>query len=171
MQARNEKAAVNSATKPYTSASNLTSAASKFAKSTTNFTTGDKVNPLVAKMREKAAAEKAGAPSSALASKLVPLSAAITTSVKSSPDKPYTSSLKAKALKQMMDPANKIPMKKEEKPLSPMQTYEMSDRDEESSSDEDSDDDASVDKPKKAVSMQLLGMFISLNTRVLTVVF
>ena len=72
--------------------------------------------------------------------------------MKSSPAKPHISALKANALKQMMDPANKSPVKKEEKPLSPMQTYEMSDRDEESSSDDDSDDDVSVDKPKKAVS-------------------
>ena len=55
----------------------------------------------------------------------------------------------------MTDPGNKIPATKvEEKPLSPMQTYEMSDR-EESESSEDESDDESRDKPKKAVSSHI----------------
>lgn len=65
------------------------------------------------------------------------------------------SAVKTTALKNIIDPANKdvSPKKKvDEKPLSPMQTYEMSDRDEESDSDEDSDED-SDDKPKKTVRL------------------
>lgn len=129
-----------------------------------------KTNPLIAKMREKAAAEKAGAPpNSTLTALPKPTVASAdpvssfkpsTPQIKSSPPKPRHSSLKSKALKQMMDPANKAPLKKEEKPLSPMQTYEMSDREEESSSDEDSDVE-SVDKPKKAVSLITCCCFLS----------
>ena len=74
---------------------------------------------------------------------------------KTSPSKPHQSPLKNKGLKQVTDPGNKIPATKaEEKPLSPMQTYEMSDR-EESESSEDESDDESRDKPKKAVSSHI----------------
>lgn len=125
----------------------------------------------IAKIREKAAAEKART-SQATNQTVKPfkppvISTNSTSSVssfkssnlKSSPAKPspskaHNSALKTNALKQMMDPANKAPMKKtEDKPLSPMQTYEMSDREEDSDSEDDSDDESSRDRPRKAVSI------------------
>lgn len=64
------------------------------------------------------------------------------------------------ALKSILDPANKptvaeltkqpSPKKQEEKPLSPMQTYEMSDREEESDSESESDEDDNQ-RPKKVI--------------------
>ncbi|KAL3767434.1 hypothetical protein ACHAW5_004827 [Stephanodiscus triporus] len=63
------------------------------------------------------------------------------------------------ALKSILDPANKpivseprkpSPKKREEKPLSPMQTYEMSDREEDSDSGSESDEDENQ-RPKKSV--------------------
>lgn len=65
----------------------------------------------------------------------------------------------AKALKSLNDPANKPkpvvvkPTKKPvaEKPLSPKQTYEMSDREEESVSESDSDSEYERQRPKKTV--------------------
>jgi hypothetical protein len=78
------------------------------------------------------------------------------------------------ALKSILDPANKpivaepikmpSPKKKDEKPLSPMQTYEMSDREEESDSESESDDDGNQ-RPKKVVSntnlWQLILLFVA----------
>ena len=74
-----------------------------------------------------------------------------------------TSQLKTTtALKSIFDPANKATQssslavaaaakpKVEEKPLSPMQTYDMSDRDEESD-ESDSDDEYETQKPKKKI--------------------
>ena len=135
-----------------------------------------KTNPILAKMREKAAAEKAAAPSAQSAQTTKPLTAPTSsTSVSSfkppapqlkptSPprkeptantlrkDSPQIKSVASKtALKHIIDPANKIasPKKKvEEKSLSPMQTYEMSDREESDSEDESDEED---DKPKKTV--------------------
>jgi hypothetical protein len=57
-----------------------------------------------------------------------------------------------------MDPANKVVKKVEEKPLSPMQTYEMSDREDDSDSDEDSDDESQDNKPRKTVSLTALNL-------------
>lgn len=57
-------------------------------------------------------------------------------------------------LQSLVDPANK-PQQQEQKPLSPMQTYEMSDRESESDSEEESDDE-SERKPKKTVSVNKL---------------
>mmetsp|Transcript_20187 Transcript_20187/g.40772 ORF Transcript_20187/g.40772 Transcript_20187/m.40772 type:complete len:587 (-) Transcript_20187:159-1919(-) len=54
-------------------------------------------------------------------------------------------------LQSLVDPANK-PRQHEQKPLSPMQTYEMSDRESESESEEESDDE-SERKPKKTVPL------------------
>lgn len=64
-----------------------------------------------------------------------------------------------KALKSILDPANASPATKpaaakpkvvEEKPLSPMQTYDMSDREEESD-ESDSDDEHETQRPKKKI--------------------
>ena len=72
---------------------------------------------------------------------------------------PTKSKTNAKALKSLNDPANKPkpavvkPNKKPvaEKPLSPKQTYEMSDREEESVSESDSDSEYERRRPKKTV--------------------
>lgn len=70
-----------------------------------------------------------------------------------------SSQMKSKALKSILDPANASPIKKpaavskpkvEEKPLSPMQTYDMSDREEESD-ESDSDDEYETQRPKKKI--------------------
>jgi hypothetical protein len=72
---------------------------------------------------------------------------------------PPPSQLKSiKALKSILDPANTSPAnnkpaakpKVEEKPLSPMQTYDMSDREEESD-ESDSDDEYETQRPKKKI--------------------
>ena len=177
-------AAGGSATKAYTSKSSVTLMTSKLAKSAIKASnpSESKTNPsIIAKMREKVAAEKAGnAPaatssqtfkpkpaftSTASVSSFKTASSQVSTAsassfksassqVKASPSK-HQSPLKNKGLKLMTDPGNKVRTTKvEEKPLSPMQTYEMSDR-EESESSEDESDDESRDKPKKAVSSSI----------------
>ena len=62
-----------------------------------------------------------------------------------------------KALKSILDPANTSPAKKPaakpkavQKPLSPMQTYDMSDREDESD-ESDSDDEYETQRPKKKI--------------------
>ena len=160
-QLKKSNATVGSAAKP-------SSAKSAFPSTTSS----EMTKSTIAKMREKAAAEKARTShtTSQIVKPIKPpvVSYNATSSVppfnffhpksslpKPSPSKTQNSALKTNALKQMMDPANKVPPKKaEEKPLSPMQTYELSDREDDSDSEDDSDDD-STDKPRKAVSIFL----------------
>lgn len=125
-----------------------------------------KSNSILTKMREKAVAEKLNAPPPKSAGNVEHTSS--TTSVNrvqlQSSSQPSTAQ-GSMALKSILDPANKpivaepvkipSPKKKDEKPLSPMQTYEMSDREEESDSESESDDDGNQ-RPKKVVSMYFL---------------
>ena len=166
------------------SATKMPSSHSKYAVSSTlkkmgsSSTLGEssKSNAILAKMREKAAAEKstnsasvAAAPPATKPKEAVKQHSSNTSSstgvkrgsqvIMSQPG-----ALKSTALKSILDPANKpspvveeavkpeSPMPEEKKPLSPMQTYEMSDREAESDSDSESDDDGYVQRPKKAVS-------------------
>lgn len=55
------------------------------------------------------------------------------------------------------------PKKVQEKQLSPMQTYEMSDR-EESDSDSESDEEDERQRPKKAVSTNIINMMFRPGT-------
>ena len=127
----------------------------------------------MAKMREKAAAEKNSETSSSKAPLQPPVmkSTLASKSIVSSANSIKPSQVKASqkhamkpspstALKSIHDPANKPSMsqvkkaspKKVVKPLSPMQTYEMSDREEEESdSDSDSDEEYERQRPKKQV--------------------
>ena len=166
---------VGSATKPPPSHSKY-AGSSTLKKMASNSALGEnKTNSILAKMREKAAAEKNSVGSAAavppmkstqphkpLASSSSTVSSASNgvkkiSQVKSAypPMKPSPSST---ALKSIHDPANKptgskkpSPKKVQIKPLSPMQTYEMSDREEESDSESDSDDEYERQRPKKSV--------------------
>ncbi|KAL3795322.1 hypothetical protein HJC23_009495 [Cyclotella cryptica] len=167
-KAKMGKAAVGSASKSYSSNSNVGALVSKLKSgiATSAVSSETKPNPIIAKMREKAAAGKSSAQSapSAPSSQTIKPTAIAAASVTSSsvssfkqgsPQMKSTqhSAVKTTALKHIIDPANKIlsPKRKiEEKPLSPMQTYEMSDRDEESDSEEDSEEEYD-DKPKKTI--------------------
>lgn len=135
-----------------------------------------KPNDIMAKMREKAAAEKNTenvAPMKPTESaKHASMTASKPTTKKRGPqvETSATSSqpgLKpsSTALKSILDPANKPSPVKEstkkpsqkkpvvEKPLSPMQTYEMSDREADSDSESESDEEEyERQRPKKAVS-------------------
>jgi hypothetical protein len=131
-----------------------------------------KPNSILMKMREKAASEKniehalAAPPTKPTG----PVEHISCTSLSSTNTENQVSQIKTSsrpttaqwptALKSILDPANKptvpepskpSPKKQEEKPLSPMQTYEMSDREEDSDSDSESDGDENQ-RPKKAVS-------------------
>jgi len=129
---------------------------------------------LRAKMNEKVAmAEKSAATSAATATTsssvakpepipAVPSASSNTSSISKfqhSTSVPPSQLKSKKALKSILDPANTSPAKKpaavskpkvEEKPLSPMQTYDMSDREEESD-ESDSDDEYETQRPKKKV--------------------
>jgi len=131
---------------------------------------------LRAKMNEKVAmAEKSAATSAATATAsssvakpepmpAVPSASSNTSSISKfqhSTSVPPSQLKSKKALKSILDPANTSPAKKpaavskpkvevEEKPLSPMQTYDMSDREEESD-ESDSDDEYESQRPKKKV--------------------
>ena len=181
------------------SATKMPSSHSKYAVSSTlkkmgsSSTLGEssKSNAILAKMREKAAAEKgtnsasvAAAPPATKPKEAVKQHSSNTSSsstmkrgsqvIMSQPG-----ALKSTALKSILDPANKpspvveeaakpeSPMP-EENPLSPMQTYEMSDREAESDSESESDDDGYVQRPKKAVSRdcvseEVYSFIVSLN--------
>ena len=129
-----------------------------------------KPNSILLKMREKAAAEK-NVENAMIAPAKPPGTArhigstnpsSISTENKLSQvqtsSRPTTAQIST-ALKSILDPANKptisepikqSPKKQEEKPLSPMQTYEMSDREEDSDSESESDGDENQ-RPKKTV--------------------
>lgn len=129
-----------------------------------------KSNSILTKMREKAAAEKnenlLNAPPTKSAGNLEHTSSMTSVNrVQLQTSSQPATAQGSMALKSILDPANKpiviepikmpSPKKKGEKPLSPMQTYEMSDREEESDSESESDDDGNQ-RPKKVVSMYLL---------------
>ena len=133
-----------------------------------------KPNSILSKMREKAAAGKNaehGATAAAasakkptvasakpvvrhgsMASPSIPAKAKLTAQAKPQPG------LKASALKNKNDPANRPspiaeaakPPAAKQKPLSPMQTYEMSDREANSDSDSDSDEEENQ-RPRKTI--------------------
>mmetsp|Transcript_37029 Transcript_37029/g.66647 ORF Transcript_37029/g.66647 Transcript_37029/m.66647 type:complete len:622 (+) Transcript_37029:243-2108(+) len=158
-------ASVSSATKPPPSHSKY-AVSSTLKKMASSSTLGEsKPNNILAKMREKAAAEKntenvvpppTKPTSTTSSSSTVNRVSQVTTS------KPAS---KSTALKSILDPANKPVVsapakpevakpeaaKPEEKPLSPMQTYEMSDREEESDSESESDDEYEKPGPKKNI--------------------
>jgi hypothetical protein len=131
-----------------------------------------KPNSTLIKMREKAAAEKnienaQTAPPTKPRGTVEHNSSATSSSTNTVNRVPSTQTLPQPstaqwptALKSILDPANKpivseptkpSPKKREEKPLSPMQTYEMSDREEDSDSGSESDEDENQ-RPKKSVS-------------------
>lgn len=135
-----------------------------------------KASIALAEMRAKVAAEKGGAaaPSVSTASateavaatpaqsklvsmNLVPSASRITSAKTTTPQiKAVLKTTSSSALKSILDPANKAVVQKPvEKPLSPMQTYEMSDREEESDSESDDSDVENDQRPKKAVSVIL----------------
>ena len=117
-------------------------------------------------MAEKSAATSAATASSSVAKPepmpAVPSASSNTSSISKfqhSTSVPPSQLKSKKALKSILDPANTSPAKKpaavskpkvEEKPLSPMQTYDMSDREEESD-ESDSDDEYESQRPKKKV--------------------
>jgi hypothetical protein len=131
-----------------------------------------KPNSILMKMREKAASEKniecalAAAPTKPTGTiEHISDKSLLSTNIENqvsqiqSSSRPTTAQWPT-ALKSILDPANKptvseptkpSPKKLEEKPLSPMQTYEMSDREEDSDSESESDGDENQ-RPKKAVS-------------------
>lgn len=127
-----------------------------------------KPNSILMKMREKAASEKnvehaLAAPPTKPTGPVEHISCTSLSSTNTenqvSQTRPTTAQWPT-ALKSILDPANKptlsepskpSPKKQEEKQLSPMQTYEMSDREEDSDSDSESDGDENQ-RPKKAVS-------------------
>jgi len=158
-------ATVGSSTEP--SSHSKYAVVSTLKKTTSSSALGEsKSNSILTKMREKAAAEKnenlLNAPPTKSAGYVEHTSS--TTSVNrvqlQTSSQPATAQ-GSMALKSILDPANKpivaelikmpSPKKKDEKPLSPMQTYEMSDREEESDSESESDDDGNQ-RPKKVVS-------------------
>ena len=169
----------SSATKPPPSHSKYATASSTLKKMASSSTLGENNKPSrVAKMREKAAAEKntegvttvapvapATATKSATSSKVQPLSSNTNNTMKRvsqvTSSQPTMKPSPSTALKSIHDPANKptlsqptkkpSPKKVEIKPLSPMQTYVMSDREEESDSESDSDDEYERQRPKKTI--------------------
>ena len=170
----------SSATKPPPSHSKYATASSTLKKMASSSTLGENNKPSrVAKMREKAAAEKntegvttvaplapATATKSATSSKAIaPLSSNTNNTMKRvsqvTSSQPTMKPSPSTALKSIHDPANKptlsqpakkpSPKKVEIKPLSPMQTYVMSDREEESDSESDSDDEYERQRPKKTI--------------------
>ena len=165
-------AGVSSATKPPPSHSKY-APSSSLKKMASSSTLGEnKPSSIMAKMREKAAAEKNSETSSTKAPQQPVMKSTLASkSIVSSANSIKPSQVKASqkhamkpspstALKSIHDPANKPPMsqvkkaspKKVVKPLSPMQTYEMSDREEEESdSDSDSDEEYERQRPKKQV--------------------
>ncbi|KAK1735736.1 inner centromere protein [Skeletonema marinoi] len=134
-------------------------------KSTSSSILRAKMNEKVA-MAEKSAATSAATASSSIAKPepmpAVPSASSNTSSISKfqhSTSVPPSQLKSKKALKSILDPANTSPAKKaaavskpkvEEKPLSPMQTYDMSDREEESD-ESDSDDEYETQRPKKKV--------------------
>jgi len=155
-KAKPTAASASSATKPPSSHSKYASlkkmaSASKVGE--------NKPNSILAKMREKAAAEKntenaVSAPPTKSSINAKSVSQVVPSSqpaMKSSP----------RALKSILDPANRLPAVSEpiksespkpvEKPLSPMQTYEMSDREESSDSESESDEEDERQRPKKSI--------------------
>mmetsp|Transcript_27839 Transcript_27839/g.47326 ORF Transcript_27839/g.47326 Transcript_27839/m.47326 type:complete len:631 (-) Transcript_27839:237-2129(-) len=159
---------VSSATKPPPSQSKyaVSSTLKKMASNSSNLVES-KSTSILAKMREKAAAEKLN--ENVVAPPAKPIVGVKPSSIMSpsvgsakrvsqvmSMSKP---ALKPTALKSILDPANKPAVldpikpvvKPEEKPLSPMQTYEMSDREEESESESESDEEYERQRPKKAI--------------------
>jgi len=155
----------------YAVSSTLKKMASNSAQSET------KTNSILAKMREKAVAEKGtentvfAPPSKATkATKSTAMTSSSATNKHNAQHvtqaatttfQPATKS-SSMALKSILDPANKLQVvtkppaklslkKPEETPLSPMQTYEMSDREEESDSDSESEEEYENQRPKKAV--------------------
>ena len=171
-------ASASSATKPPPSHSNYATASSTLKKMASCSTLGENKPSRVAKMREKAAAEKntesvttvapvAPATKSATTSKpIAPLSSNTNNTMKRvsqvASSQPAMKLSPSTALKSIHDPANKpnnlsqptkkpSPKKVEIKPLSPMQTYVMSDREEESDSESDSDDEYERQRPKKTI--------------------
>ena len=162
-------AGASSATKPPPSHSKY-APSSSLKKMASSSTLGEnKPSSIMAKMREKAAAEKNSETSSSTKAPQQPVMKS--TLALSSANSIKPSQVKASqkhamkpspstALKSIHDPANKPSMsqakktspKKVVKPLSPMQTYEMSDREEEESdSDSDSDEEYERQRPKKQV--------------------
>ena len=145
------------------SAANPPSSHSKFAVSstlkamaTTSASSNENKSNILAKLREKVAAEKTADNSVAITKQIdetkpVSISSSTYASkyIKAIHLAKTEPAVKPEALKSIVDPSN-IPSK--EKQLSPMQTYEMSDREEESDSEEESDEESENQKPKKAVS-------------------
>ncbi len=178
-KAKPTTAGVSSATKPPPSNSKY-GVPSTLKKMASNSALGEsnKPNSILAKMREKAAAggkssENASVPAPPKKPTAAPTASAtavqrvsqVTTSAPPLAKKPSP----AKALKTIHDPANKpaapepkkpSPKKPVEKPLSPMQTYDMSDRDEESDSESDSDEEYDRQKPRKSVRIHHLLLYL-----------
>lgn len=173
VQSKPALASASSATKPPASHSKFHAALGK--KPSSSALGESKSSSLVAKMREKATAEKitesANAAATAVAApvsnaaaiakpsnSMVPSSPAAVKRVSQMTTAPQASiKPSSTALKSILDPANKpatkpSPKKVEEKPLSPMQTYDMSDRDDESDSESESDEEYESQRPKKKVS-------------------
>ena len=139
---------------------------------------GESKSSILTKMREKAAAEKnenvLNAPPSKSAGTMEHTSSTSVNRVQLQTSSQPATAQGSMALKSILDPANKpivaepikmpSPKKNDEKPLSPMQTYEMSDREEESDSESESDDDGNQ-RPKKVVSntnlWQLILLFVA----------
>lgn len=172
-------ASASSATKPPPSHSKYATASSTLKKMASSSTLGENKPSRVAKMREKAAAEKntegvttvapvapATATKSAPSSMpIAPLPSNTNNTMKRvsqvTSSQPAMKPSPSTALKSIHDPANKptfsqptkkpSPKKVEMKPLSPMQTYVMSDREEESDSESDSDDEYERQRPKKTI--------------------
>ena len=139
-----------------------------------------KPNSILAKMREKAAAEKntentvtapstkqAGVKQARILNHSSSMASLSNNTDQHSKAVPSKSAFKSTALKSIIDPANKPTVSKpikpgvaksaevepREKPLPPLQTYEMSDREEESDSESESDEeDYERQRPKKTVS-------------------
>lgn len=162
-------ASASSATKPPPSHSKYATASSTPKKMASSSTLGENESSRVATMHEKATAEKNTEGATTVAH-LAPATKSATSSKPSAQGKrvsQVTSSQPAMkpspstALKSIHDPANKptfsqptkkpSPKKVEMKPLSPMQTYVMSDREEESDSESDSDDEYDRQRPKKTI--------------------
>ncbi|KAL7552173.1 hypothetical protein ACHAWF_015397 [Thalassiosira exigua] len=119
-----------------------------------------KSSSIVAEMREKAAAKNSAAASSSKTAGSAKKFGNASGPKRGSQAVTSQPGLKPTALKSILDPSNKpSPVrevtkpeakKPEEKPLSPMQTYEMSER-EDSDSESDSDDEYERQKPKKPI--------------------
>jgi len=168
-KAKPSAANVSSATKPSPSHSKY-AVSSTLKKMASGSTLGEsKSNDIRAKMREKAAADKntenmvapPTKPAGLLkqgSSSSISVTSSLSTVKQVSQMATYKPAPKSTALKSILDPSNRPavspstsePVK--EKPLSPIQTYEMSDREEESSeSESDSDDEYERQRPKKSI--------------------